>query len=573
MKIKIKQIIPLENVRDGDIKESDVKGLMNNIKSVGLLQPLVVSTSKEKDKFNLLAGYRRLKALQLLGFKDVEVMEVGLDVDGLKPAEAEKAIQISENIHRLNLTLKEEVVAILTYLKLDYSPIKISQIFGKSLKWVKYRLSLGNLIPALFKELDSQQISIDTLHNISKYSHKEQTAAYKKFDGIVWRIHDILGLSDRTIESMYWTEDSKEFGKACNKCKDRYGCQIGIFKPVFDKEKDRCINEKCYMDKLEKRIKSFLLIFKDEGLILTGNGYYYNPDTIGQLKVTQCKKIKTFDLMHMEEKKLRKTIGKFTHYNLDIEQNDTVFMKTKGATAESKSDSGAEDAFELSTGAIQNLRRDLYLPIANALYSKLEEMEQYLAGPITTSIVNFALMYKSQLSMVREYDGCFHSVQSWEIKADEKSEMNSTVRGYYTIMRSIVKSYMFKGSMNVLIGNGSSGHQYDNYSLNEKSLPSIAKLLNFDFGKWLIDYIKDDELRTSLYGRFTKVELAEVMTEEKRKENSGKAKIYSVDSVVVSHAKKFPHIKALLKSENFMRYNDYIYNTGNNEFLGVKSGK
>ena len=74
----------------------DLKQLKNSIQEIGLLHPLVVSEKNE-----LIAGYRRLKALQELGYEESSVTVVNLE--DLRKGE------IQENLVRKNFTVSEMV--------------------------------------------------------------------------------------------------------------------------------------------------------------------------------------------------------------------------------------------------------------------------------------------------------------------------------------------------------------------------------------------------------------------------------------------------------------------------------
>lgn len=68
---------PLNNeIYNGNMEIDD---LSENIKRVGLLEPLVVIPSKKQKSYYVISGNRRLKALISLGFKKVDVKQVKLE--------------------------------------------------------------------------------------------------------------------------------------------------------------------------------------------------------------------------------------------------------------------------------------------------------------------------------------------------------------------------------------------------------------------------------------------------------------------------------------------------------------
>ena len=83
---------------------SDVSDLVESIKRRGLLQPIIIN----ENDFSLIAGERRLRAYQELGYTQIEARFQG----ELSDAEA-KVIELEENVRRKNLPWKEEVEAYL----------------------------------------------------------------------------------------------------------------------------------------------------------------------------------------------------------------------------------------------------------------------------------------------------------------------------------------------------------------------------------------------------------------------------------------------------------------------------
>lgn len=96
MLIEIEKIIVSDRIRKdfGDIQE-----LADDIKENGLINPPVVTP-----EFELIAGERRLRALQLLNYKQVEVR-----VMSVKDAEHQLNLEISENETRKDFSKKERI--------------------------------------------------------------------------------------------------------------------------------------------------------------------------------------------------------------------------------------------------------------------------------------------------------------------------------------------------------------------------------------------------------------------------------------------------------------------------------
>lgn len=100
--IKVSDIAIESRVREDF---GDLKILVQSIRENGLIQPITVKRNKD-DKFTLLAGGRRLAALQLLKIEEVPVNIFPLEMTDLN----KKEIELYENLHRLNLTWQEQVI-------------------------------------------------------------------------------------------------------------------------------------------------------------------------------------------------------------------------------------------------------------------------------------------------------------------------------------------------------------------------------------------------------------------------------------------------------------------------------
>ena len=100
MKASIESIVIKERIRKEITKISE---LAEDIKINGLINPVTVMVLGD-EKYQLLAGLRRIKAVQSLGLTEIEV-------NAVMPADAEAALRIefSENDQRVNFTYSEKM--------------------------------------------------------------------------------------------------------------------------------------------------------------------------------------------------------------------------------------------------------------------------------------------------------------------------------------------------------------------------------------------------------------------------------------------------------------------------------
>ena len=127
-KISISSIVPNRFQPRKIFDKTLLDELTNSIKERGVIQPLIVRNLQEdKNKFELIAGERRLQASQNAGLHEVPV--VIIEADDIKSLE----FAIIENVQRQDLNPIEEAES---YLKLiddfNYDQDKVSKFIGKS---------------------------------------------------------------------------------------------------------------------------------------------------------------------------------------------------------------------------------------------------------------------------------------------------------------------------------------------------------------------------------------------------------------------------------------------------------
>ncbi len=101
MKKDINQIV-IEEISRIRKDAGDIVALENSIRTVGLLNPIVIDENNR-----LVAGYRRLTACRNLGWREIEVTVVNFNGDVLKMLDAE----VDENLLRKDFS-PEEIMSI-----------------------------------------------------------------------------------------------------------------------------------------------------------------------------------------------------------------------------------------------------------------------------------------------------------------------------------------------------------------------------------------------------------------------------------------------------------------------------
>ena len=135
-------------------KES-LEELTNSIKERGIIQPIVVRRSKDKDdKYEIIAGERRWIAAQNAGLHEVPIVEI--DVDDLKSLE----FAIVENVQRNDLNPIEEAEGYQRLInEFNYDQEKVAKFIGKSRSHITNCLRLLSLPKEVISMIEERKIS------------------------------------------------------------------------------------------------------------------------------------------------------------------------------------------------------------------------------------------------------------------------------------------------------------------------------------------------------------------------------------------------------------------------------
>lgn len=144
--IPVDQILPNPHQPRKYFGEDKLAELADSIKKHGILQPLIVSRNEGSEKYELIAGERRLEASKIAGLEKVPAII-------RKPSEQEKLeLALVENIQRHNLNVIEEARA---YKKLqdefNLTQEQVAERVGKS------RSTIANITRLLFLPIEIQR--------------------------------------------------------------------------------------------------------------------------------------------------------------------------------------------------------------------------------------------------------------------------------------------------------------------------------------------------------------------------------------------------------------------------------
>ena len=154
-KISVSSIIRNKFQPRKSFDKESLAELTNSIKERGIIQPIVVRRSKDKDdKFEIIAGERRWIAAQNAGLHEVPIVEI--DVDDLKSLE----FAIVENVQRNDLNPIEEAEGYQRLInEFNYDQEKVAKFIGKSRSHITNCLRLLSLPKEVISMVEERKIS------------------------------------------------------------------------------------------------------------------------------------------------------------------------------------------------------------------------------------------------------------------------------------------------------------------------------------------------------------------------------------------------------------------------------
>lgn len=132
--------------------EKGIEELANSIRENGLIQP--ISVREVHDHYEIIVGERRFRALQKLGYHQIEAYVLDEDETG----SMNKAL--IENVQRENLSAIEEAKAYLKIMQYqDITQSELAKQMGKSQPSVANKIRLLNLNTNIQNAVESKMIS------------------------------------------------------------------------------------------------------------------------------------------------------------------------------------------------------------------------------------------------------------------------------------------------------------------------------------------------------------------------------------------------------------------------------
>ncbi len=158
----------------------DIADLVPSIKSLGIVQPLLVRPNCEG--YEIVAGQRRYHALVKLAEEEsidpvpCLVMDEGDDAKAIEAS-------LAENIARLPMDEIDQYKAFAALAKTGSGIADIAEQFGITERLVKQRLAIANLIGPILTAYRKQEIGAATVRSLTLATKRQQKAWWELFKG------------------------------------------------------------------------------------------------------------------------------------------------------------------------------------------------------------------------------------------------------------------------------------------------------------------------------------------------------------------------------------------------------
>tara|TARA_Y100001934_G_C12244621_1_gene722063 strand:+ start:363 stop:1223 length:861 start_codon:yes stop_codon:yes gene_type:complete len=153
--IPLEDIIPNPNQPRKEFSQAALEELASSIKENGLLQPLLVRPHPSQlNKYEVVAGERRLRAVRSLGWDEVPAIKKEVGDDSLL------VLALVENIQREDLGVMEEAEGYRVLAEdMGMTHSEIAGVVGKARTTVANALRLLGLPPAIKKYLEAGELT------------------------------------------------------------------------------------------------------------------------------------------------------------------------------------------------------------------------------------------------------------------------------------------------------------------------------------------------------------------------------------------------------------------------------
>ncbi len=173
MKIKLNEIEVTYNPRKNF---EGIDELANNIRELGLLQPLIVAANGN-GKYTLLDGQRRFQALEKLNWQEAEAILHDLN------EQQQKEVPIATDFFKDKLKLSEKAVGVANLINKEKKVTKetLAKRYGWKVKDVEALLKLATLQPGVLELIDNGRLEIKQALEITEVKRDDVQTKIAEF--------------------------------------------------------------------------------------------------------------------------------------------------------------------------------------------------------------------------------------------------------------------------------------------------------------------------------------------------------------------------------------------------------
>jgi len=206
--------------------EENLKSLVESIREQGVIQPILVRKS-EKNKYELIAGERRLRAVKILGIKKIPAVIKSIS------DESAAIYALLENVQRENLNPIEEAIGLEKLIKkFKFTQEDLAKKTGKSRSHIANLIRLLSLDRYVIGLLEQKKIDMGHARALLTLSKSSQKIYADKVVSQKLSVRDIENMviegSEKNPKKRGKIKKDKHIGKIENQLREKLGIQVDI---------------------------------------------------------------------------------------------------------------------------------------------------------------------------------------------------------------------------------------------------------------------------------------------------------------------------------------------------------
>jgi len=206
--------------------EENLKSLVESIREQGVIQPILVRKI-EKNKYELIAGERRLRAVKILGIKKIPAVIKSIS------DESAAIYALLENVQRENLNPIEEAIGLEKLIKkFKFTQEDLAKKTGKSRSHIANLIRLLSLDRYVIGLLEQKKIDMGHARALLTLSKPSQKIYADKVVAQKLSVRDIENMviegSEKNFKKRGKIKKDKHIGKIENQLREKLGIQVDI---------------------------------------------------------------------------------------------------------------------------------------------------------------------------------------------------------------------------------------------------------------------------------------------------------------------------------------------------------